>query len=117
HWFEISRAATGQSGDVQTLVPGFDAEVSGIRGMIVKTQGQPAMRMPEQMAAMMGQQTGQNTPVLDIARRCAHAKVVGWETVKTPGGDTRAPPAQRGEGGAAVARRAARGLESARGKR
>src|SRR5204862_362416 len=75
YWFEISGAGTGQSGVVQILVPGFAADVSGVRGMIVKTQGQPAMRMPEQMAAMMGQQTGQNTPVLDIARRCGHAKV------------------------------------------
>src|SRR5207244_1571902 len=61
YWFEISGAGTGQSGVVQILVPGFDADVSGIRGMIVKTQGQPAMRRPARMAAMMGQQTGQNT--------------------------------------------------------
>src|SRR5256886_10390231 len=62
------------------------------------------MRMPEQMAAMMGQQTGQNTPVLDIGRRCGHAKVVGWETVKTPGGETRALHLQDADGEAWLAR-------------
>src|SRR2546428_10071775 len=100
YWFEISGAGTGQSGVVQILVPGFDADVSGIRGMIVKTQGQPAMRMPEQMAAMMGQQTGQNTPVLDFGRRCGHAKVVGWETVQTPGGEPRPLHLQDADGAA-----------------
>jgi len=84
--------------------------------MIVKTQGQPAMRMPEQMAAVMGQQTGQNTPVLDIARRCAHAKVVGWETVKTPGGDTRALHLQDGDGEAWLARDVPFGIVKASGK-
>jgi len=116
YWFEISGAGTGQSGVVQILVPGFDADVSGIRGMIVKTQGQPAMRMPEQMAAMMGQQTGQNTPVLDIARRCGHAKVVGWETVRTPGGETRALHLQDADGEAWLARDVPFGIVKASGK-
>src|SRR5213083_2541732 len=31
YWFEINGAGTGQSGVVQILVPGFDADVSGIR--------------------------------------------------------------------------------------
>src|SRR5437870_5628537 len=116
YWFEISGAGTGQSGVVQILVPGFDADVSGIRGMIVKTQGHPAMRMPEQMAAMMGQETGQNTPVLDIARRCGHAKVVGWETVKTPGGETRALHLQDADGEAWLARDVPFGIVKASGK-
>src|SRR5206468_9267293 len=86
------------------------------RGMIVKTQGQPAMRMPEQMAAMMGQQTGQNTPVLDIGRRCGHAKVVGWETVQTPGGETRALHLQDADGEAWLARDVPFGIVKASGK-
>jgi hypothetical protein len=116
YWFEISGAGTGQSGAMQILIPGFDTDVSGIRGMIVKTQGQPAMRMPEQMAAMMGQQTGQSTPVLDIGRRCGHAKVVGWETVKTPGGETRALHLQDADGEAWLARDVPFGIVKASGK-
>jgi hypothetical protein len=116
YWFEVSGAGTGQSGVMQILVPGFDTDGSGIRGMIVKTQGQPAMRLPEQMAAMVGQQAGQGRPVLDIARRCAHAKVVGWETVQTPGGAARALHLQDGDGDAWLSRDVPFGIVKAIGK-
>jgi hypothetical protein len=116
YWFEISGAGTGQSGVMQILVPGFDSDVSGIRGMIVKAQGQPAIRMPEQMATMMGQQTGQSTPVLDIARRCGHAKVVGWETVETPGGAARTLHLQDDDGDAWLSRDVPFGIVKASGK-
>jgi len=65
---------------------------------------------------MMGQQTGQNTPVLDIGRRCGHAKVVGWETVQTPGGATRALHLQDADGEAWLARDVPFGIVKASGK-
>jgi len=87
YWFEISHkgADAAQNGVMQMLVPNFDAQGGGIRGMIMKMGAQPAMRMPEQMISMMGQRSGQN-PALEITRRCLAAQVIGTETVSVPAG-------------------------------
>src|SRR5436309_2349258 len=81
---------SGKGGILQLLVPGFGVNATAIRGMIVKTAGQPAMKMPDQMVSMMGQNMGQNNEAVDVARRCASAQVVGWESVSVPAGSVRA---------------------------
>ena len=92
YWLEIndSRAGPRDGGILQVLVPGFGVEGVGVRGMVMKTGTQPAMRLPDQMLALVGQQMVQNNPALGIARRCASAQVVGWEKLTVPAGSLRA---------------------------
>ena len=93
YWFEVKRSGAANpshNGVVQVLVPGFGAEMIGIRALVMQQGQQPAMRFPDEMVGMMGQQVGQNTPVLGIVLHCASAKVIGWENVATPSGTVRA---------------------------
>ena len=93
YWFEIKHSgATNPShnGVVQVLVPGFGAELVGIRAMVLQQGDQPAMRFPDQMVSMLGAQVGQNNPTLGLALHCTTARVVGWESVTLPSGAVRA---------------------------
>jgi hypothetical protein len=91
YWFEInSTGAAGGEGVIQLLVAGFGTEASGIRGMVMKVAGRPAVKMPDQMVAMSSERVRQSNPGLLVARRCAGAQVVGWETVTVPAGSLRA---------------------------
>jgi hypothetical protein len=93
YWFEIRHSGApnpAQNGVVQVLVPGFGAEIVGIRAMILQQGDQPAMRFPDQMVSMLGAQVGQNNPTLGIVLHCAGARVIGWESVVTPAGPVRA---------------------------
>src|SRR2546426_4376859 len=58
YWFEIngSGGPRGQGGIVQLLVPGFGGDAATIHGMIVKPEGQPAMKLPEQMVGMRSEE-------------------------------------------------------------
>ena len=58
--------------------------------MAVQQGTQPAMRFPDEMVGMLGQQVGQSTPALGIVLHCATARVVGSESVVTPAGSVRA---------------------------
>ena len=119
YWFEIngSGGPRGQGGIVQLLVPGFGGDAATIHGMIVKPEGQPAMKLPEQMVGMMGQRMGQNNAAVDAARRCASAQVVGWESVTVPAGAIRALHLKNVDGGEAwVARDVPFGIVKARPK-
>jgi hypothetical protein len=58
--------------------------------MVFQQGDQPAMRLPDQMVSMLGQQVGQNNPTLGIALHCASARIIGWETVTLPTGTVRA---------------------------
>lgn len=92
YWLEISGSSGpgGKSGIMQLLVPGFGGNAATVHSMIVKTEGQPAMKLPDQMVSMMRERMGQNNAALDAARRCASAQVVGWESVSAAGGSIRA---------------------------
>jgi hypothetical protein len=93
YWFEVKRSGAtnpAHNGVVQVLVPGFGAELVGIRAMAVQQGTQPAMRFPDEMVGMLGQQVGQSTPALGIVLHCATARVVGSESVVTPAGSVRA---------------------------
>lgn len=93
YWFEIRHSGApnpAQNGVVQVLVPGFGAEIVGIRAMVLQQGDQPAMRFPDQMVSMLGAQVGQNNPTLGIVLHCAGAQVIGWESVVTPAGPLRA---------------------------
>ena len=101
YWFEINGSGPRDEGIMQVLVPGFGLETSGIRGMVVKTGAQPAMKLPDQMLATVSQRMAANNPALLIARRCATAQVVGWETVAVPAGSIKALHLKDSEGGEA----------------
>lgn len=93
YWFEIKHSGApnrAHNGVVQVLVPGFGAELVGIRAMVLQQGDQPAMRFPDQMVSMLGAQVGQNNPTLGIALHCASARVIGWESVTIPSGSVRA---------------------------
>jgi hypothetical protein len=91
YWFEIkSWGAAAHNGVLQVLVPGFGAELVGVRAMVLQQGTQPAMRFPDEMVSMLGQQVGQNNPTLGIALHCATARVIGWETVRLSSGPVRA---------------------------
>jgi hypothetical protein len=93
YWLEIKHSGAANpahNGVVQVLVPGFGAELLGIRALVLQQGDQPAMRLPDQMVSMLGQQVGQNNPTLAIAMRCASARVIGWETTIVPSGPVRA---------------------------
>jgi hypothetical protein len=91
YWLEInSSGRKGNDGVIQLLVAGFGTEAAGIRGVVMKVGGRAATKMPEYMVAMASQQVGQNNLGLSVARRCAGAEVVGWETIAVPAGSIRA---------------------------
>ena len=91
YWFEIkSSGAATANGVLQILVPGFGAEMVGVRAMILQQGSQPPMRFPDQMVSMLGAQVGQNNPTLGIVLHCATARIIAWETVQLPSGPVRA---------------------------
>ncbi len=102
YWFEITGAGAGsQGGIVQLLVTGFGAEPIGVRAMVMKLEGQPAMKMPDQMVAMWSERAEKEAPALEIGRRCRTAQAVGWETITVPAGAIRALHVKNTDGGEA----------------
>ena len=104
YWFEVSTVSpndASRSGVMQMLVPSFDVERSGIRGLVMKMGSQPALKMPDQMIGMMGQRMGNHNPGLDMSRRCLAAQVIGSETVSVPAGSFKALHLKGADGGEA----------------
>jgi hypothetical protein len=92
YWLELNHASAQNPGDVgivQVLVPSFGLDLSGIRGLIVKTGAQPPMRIPNEVLPLIVQQLGQTNSVFEMAYRCTGAETVGWETVMVPAGAIR----------------------------
>ena len=92
YWLEIKHSAPNAAHNAvwQALVPGFGAELVGIRALVWQQGDQAAMRLPDQMVSMFGQQAGQANPALGIVLHCASARVIGWESVIMPSGPVRA---------------------------
>ena len=92
YWYEMMMQNPKRSKDnmiMQMLVPGLTYDPSGIRGFVMKSGDQPAMRIPEEMVRMMAANMGPNVAA-DIARGCAEMELVGWEQVTVPAGTFRA---------------------------
>lgn len=93
YWYEMSMhdPQRGDKGTVimQMLVQGLAGGASGVRGMIMKTGTEPAMRMSDQMVQMMGSRMGKNVAD-EIARQCQQMELIGWEQVTVPAGTFRA---------------------------
>lgn len=92
YWYEISfmDAAKGSKARtiVQVLIPGLGSLATNVRGMIMKSGDDPAMRMPDQMVQMVRGQMGQNFAT-EFARNCLEMDTVGWEQITVPGGSFR----------------------------
>ena len=89
YWLEFNHSSTtnpGENGIVQVLVPRFGLDPSAIRGLILKTGAQPAMRIPDLMLPLVSQQIAQSSSLFELARRCDGAQTVGWEIVTVPAG-------------------------------
>lgn len=90
YWYEVTIADPKRPKDnmiMQMLVPGLGA--GSVRSVLMKTGGQPAMKMPPQMIQMINSSPGMNMAA-DLARQCQEMEVVGWEKVTVPGGEFRA---------------------------
>lgn len=92
NWFELSVTAKdpNHSGVLQILAPNLAAGTGAARSVVFKWGVQPAVKVPGQMAAMMGDKKGQNNSVFDWAAQCKSAHVVGWESATVPAGTIRA---------------------------
>ena len=87
YWYEVTLENPQQPTArtiVQMLVPGLTAS-GGVRAVVMKTGGQPAMRMPAQMVQMINAAPGMNV-AQEIARDCERMEIVGNEDVAVPAG-------------------------------
>jgi hypothetical protein len=85
NWYEFHAETNQGPVTIQMDVPSWPFEPADVAGMILKAPGQPAMRMPKEMIAMMQAQMGDN-PMVDVAERCAEAEGIGSETIEVPAG-------------------------------
>jgi len=83
-WFEVTMKADGQDVIVQLLVPGWPFGPDDIQGVVMKTAGQQAMRIPDSMLSMMQGQL--DLPISDISESCAGSEMLGTESVEVPAG-------------------------------
>jgi len=104
YWLEINgndMGPQGQGGIIQLLVAGFGTGSAGVRGVVMKTGDQPAMRLPDPVVGMMGQRVAERSPGFELSRRCLNARAVGWETVTVSAGAIRALHVKDADGGEA----------------
>jgi hypothetical protein len=93
YWYEIvfDDSKNGKPKTIlQILVPGLGFQSAAVRGLILKSGQEPAMRMPEQAVRMMGGQMEGGNYASEFARKCREMTVVGWEQVTVPAGSFRA---------------------------
>ncbi len=92
YWLEVvfddAKGNTGKT-VLQMLVPGLGNLAADVRGMILKTGAEPAMRMPEEMVRMTRGQMDKNFAT-EFGRKCMEMEVVGWEQTTVAGGSFRA---------------------------
>ena len=93
YWYEIALndESKGERGKtvIQLLVPGLALQASNVRGLIMKSGNEPALRMSDQMVQMTAGQVSKNFAT-DFSQKCEKMDVVGWEQVTVPAGSFRA---------------------------
>jgi hypothetical protein len=92
YWYEIAFNDAGKGTSktiIQILVPSLGFQASAVKGLILKSGTEPAMRMSEEAVRMMGSRMGQNFAT-EFAHKCQETEVVGWEQVTVPAGTFRA---------------------------
>lgn len=83
-WFEVSMNIAGQDMVLQLLVPGWPFGPDDVQGLVMKTAGQPAMRIPASMMSMI--QGQMDLPLSDLLESCAGSEFLGTESVEVPAG-------------------------------
>lgn len=104
YWVELQMSAPQGRMIMQMLVPSWPYESSQIKGLIMKSGDEPAMRMPQQTVDMMMQQTGGGGEFTqDVFENCDAAELIGNETVTVPAGtvETMHMRSTEGDGGEA----------------
>jgi hypothetical protein len=81
---ELSRTSKDGPMIMQLLVPGYPYEMTDIHDLVMKAQGRPAMRMNDQMLAMMRSRMPKDV----MAEACSAQNMtrVGEESVTVPAG-------------------------------
>jgi hypothetical protein len=88
YWIEMQGSRSGpggQGGILQVLVPAFPYEPGNIQGMVMKTEGKPAMKANDQMLSMMRSHIS-DSPTTAALRDCANWNKVGDESITVPAG-------------------------------
>ena len=102
---------------MQMLVSGLGTLRPQVHSLVMKNGDEPAMKMPDQMIAMMSRQMLSNI-AQEVAKSCDQSTVVGWESVTVPAGTFRALHVRSAEGGDAwVSRDVPFGMVRVRDKR
>jgi hypothetical protein len=83
-WFELSMNVNNQDMVLQLLVPSWPFAPDDIQGVVMKAEGQPAMRLPDTMLGMMRGQV--DLPISSMSESCAASSLLGTETVTVPAG-------------------------------
>jgi len=88
YWIEMQGNQTGpqaKGGIMQVLVPSFPYQMDGIQGMVMKAEGQPAMKANDQMLSMMRSRMTENSTSAAL-RDCSNWSKVGEESLTVPAG-------------------------------
>lgn len=83
---------------LQMQVSGLGTSATHIYSFVMKAGDRPAMKYPEMMVGMANQAVSQGV-TNQIAKNCATAQTVGWESVTVPAGTFRALHIRTEDGG------------------
>jgi hypothetical protein len=90
YWYEVATtgAAPQSAGDhhiLQMLIAGLGTARPDVRGLVMKSGDQPAIRVPDLLVAAMHDQVSRSVAA-ETVRYCSNGEVVGEETVRVPAG-------------------------------
>jgi hypothetical protein len=90
YWYEITTAGPApQRPDdrrvFQMLIAGLGTARPDVRGLVMKTGDQPAIRVPDLLVTAMHDQVSRSV-ASETVRYCSNGEVVGQETVRVPAG-------------------------------
>ncbi len=83
-WFEVTMNVGGLDMVVQLQVPGWPFGPDDVEGVVMKSAGQPAMRIPGSMLSMV--QGQMDIPMADLSENCLGSELLGTESVEVPAG-------------------------------
>ena len=85
-WIEMNVQGDRGTMVMKFLVPKYPYQMEDVKEVVMKPEGQPAMKLPASMVRQMGSQMAGGDPTRDFIRRCAQAKDLGAERVTVPAG-------------------------------
>jgi hypothetical protein len=88
YWYEVTTTGSPPAEDrrvFQMLIAGLGTARPDVRGLVVKTGDQPAIRVPDLLVSAMHDQVSRSVAA-ETVRYCSNGEVVGEETVRVPAG-------------------------------